>query len=50
VFSKHINIKTQLKQKVFTKVINLIKLGAWVERPASPIIVRRSLSARQPIK
>jgi len=26
-FSKHINIKTELKQKVFTKGINLIKLG-----------------------
>ncbi len=26
-FTKHVNIKTNLKQKVFTKVINLIKLG-----------------------
>jgi hypothetical protein len=30
-FPKHINIKTQLKQKVFTKVINLIKLGSLGE-------------------
>jgi hypothetical protein len=31
-FSKHINIKTQLKQKVFTKVINLIKLRRLGQR------------------